>query len=137
MNPQQKLRQALEEVQSSRDEFQAWVLANFRETQSSAASTGREGGKEIDQSKTLLSIREALSQAVTYEEVYSFIEPFSVVNEPGNAIQARSELSRRRTQGIRKIGYGFQKFAVTFLQCLRAFKGVVNIAESANPGWWA
>jgi hypothetical protein len=35
---------------------------------------------------------------------------------------------------MRRLGYGFQKFAVAFLQCLRAFKGIVNIASSADPG---
>lgn len=34
---------------------------------------------------------------------------------------------------MRRLGAGFQKFAVTFLQCLRALKGIVNIASSADP----
>ena len=128
-------RQDLEEAQSNHDDFRAWVLANVGQTQHSATSSGKEDSKGKKQSTGLPSIQEALSKASTYEEAYGFIEPFSTINELGGALQARSELSRKRVHGIRRVSHGIQRFTVMFLQVLQAFKGIVDIAGSANPGF--
>lgn len=137
VNPVTKIRQDLEEVQSSHDEFRSWVLAHVKETPSPTASSSKEDNKkkEDEQPKRLPSIQEALSQATTYEEACGFIEPFSTINEIENAKRAHSELSRKRAHGTRRLGHGLQKFSVTFLQYLRAFRGIVNIAASADPGF--
>lgn len=123
--PTKSSKQNLEEVQSGRDEFRTWILANINETK---------GDKKGEQSKGLPTIQEALSSSASFEEAYNFVEPFSTINALGTAVRARSDLSQKRAHGIRRLGHGVQKFAVTFLSWLHAFKGVVDIAGSADPG---
>ncbi|CZR59497.1 uncharacterized protein PAC_09389 [Phialocephala subalpina] len=123
--PTKSSKQDLEEVRSGRDDFRTWILANVNETK---------GDKKGEQSKGLPTIQEALSNSSSYEASYNFVEPFSTINALSSAVRARSNLSQKRSHGIRRLGHGVQKFAVTFLQWLHAFKGVVDIAGSADPG---
>ncbi|OBT50803.1 hypothetical protein VE04_08538 [Pseudogymnoascus sp. 24MN13] len=131
--PTKESKQDLEDVQSSRDEFRDWVLANVRDTQSSATFSRKKSSKENGQPRGLPSIQDALCKSATYEEAYGFIKPFSTIDELGKAVQAQSELSQKRAHGIRIVGKGVQKFAETFLECLQAVKGIVDIAGIAAP----
>ena len=84
--------------------------------------------------KSRSSLEDVFSNA-SYEDSIAFVESYSVINDLGAAARARSDLSMKRSKGVRKVGREIEKFASTFREFLGVYKPIVDIAGSAGPGY--
>jgi len=99
----------------------------------SPTSTDKEA-KTNGTARSRSTLEDAFSNA-SYEDSIEFVQSYSVITNLGAATRARSDLSMKRSKGVRKVGREIEKFASAFREFLDVCKPIVDIAGSAGPGY--
>ncbi|KAI9845157.1 MAG: hypothetical protein M1837_005042 [Sclerophora amabilis] len=126
--PRSKKSKELDEALEGEKDFQNWLRQNI----------DKSDVKAIDEKAPANKVLDSL-QNQTLEDLTELVEPYYAADKLAEAGRAKSELRKLRLKGPRKVTTAFAKFALTFVDFLKVYSGIVDIMvclglEQSNHG---